>query len=157
LKYYGCYYNKDKNSIYIITERATDDLSIYIKSERLVNKEKYQIIYDICNQLKILHRENIAHRDIKPENILIFENNNIKRAKLCDYGISREIDEKTTQNRGTFTYMAPESRFQYYVNQSNEEPLKGDIWSFGMVMFEVLCDFFFGEKNHLYIIQKKIR
>ena len=78
-----------------------------------------------------LHRKNIAHRDIKPENLLIDSN---FRIKLCDFGWSNTISKKSVRKSvcGTYEYMPPEV--------VNEQPqtLKADLWSLGILLYEML-------------------
>jgi serine/threonine protein kinase len=97
---------------------------------------------DILIGLHDLHSGGKIHRDLKPENVLIREN---RRAALTDFGVvgnkdpnkrlSRSIFRKK-QKFGTPLYMAPEMN-----------DLKGggvtylptiDIWSFGVMMHELL-------------------
>ena len=68
-------------------------------------------LYIIAQAVRYLHTRNppIAHRDLKPENIVIDEHDH---AKLCDFGISKNIDAGTTSNTtqiGTIWYMPPEA------------------------------------------------
>lgn len=78
-----------------------------------------------------LHRKNIAHRDIKPENLLIDSN---FRIKLCDFGWSNVMSKKNVRTSvcGTYEYMPPEV--------VNEQPqtLKTDLWSLGILLYEML-------------------
>ncbi|XP_012703125.1 G-type lectin S-receptor-like serine/threonine-protein kinase LECRK4 [Setaria italica] len=99
-----------------------------------------RIILDIAKGLCYLHEEcrrKIAHLDVKPQNILLDENFN---AKLADFGLSKLIDRDQSQvvtvMRGTPGYMAPE----WLTSQITE---KVDIYSFGVVVMEVIC----GRKN----------
>ncbi|CAN6227585.1 unnamed protein product [Urochloa humidicola] len=99
-----------------------------------------RIILDIAKGLCYLHEEcrrKIAHLDIKPQNILLDENFN---AKLADFGLSKLIDRDKskvmTVMRGTPGYLAPE----WLTSQITE---KVDIYSFGVVVMEVIC----GRKN----------
>ncbi|CAN6242245.1 unnamed protein product [Urochloa humidicola] len=99
-----------------------------------------RIIMDIAKGLCYLHEEcrrKIAHLDIKPQNILLDENFN---AKLADFGLSKLIDRDEskvmTVMRGTPGYLAPE----WLTSQITE---KVDIYSFGVVVMEVIC----GRKN----------
>lgn len=94
-----------------------------------------RIILDIAKGLCYLHEEcrrKIAHLDIKPQNILLDENFN---AKLADFGLSKLIDRDQskvmTVMRGTPGYLAPE----WLTSQITE---KVDIYSFGVVMMEVI-------------------
>lgn len=76
-----------------------------------------------------------------------------KRAKLCDFGISRGLDDKTTNNQGTSRYMPPELK-DSDISLGNDDLVKGDIWSIGMVMMEVVFDFYFYEKKKEINIQE---
>lgn len=78
-----------------------------------------------------LHNLRMLHRDIKPENIL---HNNAGEVKLTDFGIAKDLDH-TVAMAGTFvgtvTYMSPERCL------GEDYDLASDIWSVGMVVFEL--------------------
>ncbi|XP_039158699.1 G-type lectin S-receptor-like serine/threonine-protein kinase SD2-5 [Eucalyptus grandis] len=95
-----------------------------------------KIILDIAKGLAYLHEEchqKIIHLDIKPQNILLDEHFN---AKLADFGLSKLINKDQshvmTTMRGTPGYLAPE-----WLSSLITE--KVDVYSFGIVMLEVLC------------------
>ncbi|KAF8031908.1 hypothetical protein BT93_D0963 [Corymbia citriodora subsp. variegata] len=99
-----------------------------------------KIIIDIAKGLAYLHEDchpKIIHLDIKPQNILLDEHFN---AKLADFGLSKLIEKDQshvmTIMRGTPGYLAPE-----WLSSVITE--KVDVYSFGIVMLEVLC----GRKN----------
>ncbi|XP_056158311.1 G-type lectin S-receptor-like serine/threonine-protein kinase SD2-5 isoform X2 [Syzygium oleosum] len=99
-----------------------------------------KIILHIAKGLAYLHEEchqKIMHLDIKPQNILLDECFN---AKLADFGLSKLIDKDQSQvmttMRGTPGYLAPE-----WLSSVITE--KVDVYSFGIVMLEILC----GRKN----------
>ncbi|KAK1557360.1 hypothetical protein Q3G72_023160 [Acer saccharum] len=98
------------------------------------------IILDIAKGLAYLHEEcsqRIVHLDIKPQNILLDVNS---RAKISDFELSKLIDKDQSQvvttMRGNPGYLAPEF-FSSIVTE------KVDVYSFGMVVKEVVC----GRKN----------
>jgi serine/threonine protein kinase len=77
-----------------------------------------------------IHERRILHRDIKTRNIFLKRN----LIKLGDFGISRLL-LGTTEMASTFTgtphYMSPEALKQSGYNS------KSDIWSLGVVLFEM--------------------
>lgn len=97
---------------------------------------KRNIIMGIAKGLSYLHEEckqRIAHLDIKPQNILLDAKFN---AKLSDFGLSKMINRDQskvmTRLRGTRGYLAPE-----WLGSKITE--KADIYSFGIVVMEILC------------------
>ncbi|KAL9454050.1 hypothetical protein AB3S75_009619 [Citrus x aurantiifolia] len=110
----------------------TDGTKVAVKRLQGIAK----IILDIAKGLTYLHadcRQKILHLDIKPQNILLDDNFN---AKVADFGLSKLIDRDQSQvvttMRGTPGYLAPE-----WLSSVITE--KVDIYSFGVVMLEILC------------------
>jgi len=92
-----------------------------------------EISTQICEGLREAHGAGIVHRDIKPENIVIDKSG---RVRILDFGLARMRGvtklTKDASTLGTFKYMSPE---QY---QNKEVDHRTDIWSFGVVLFEML-------------------
>ena len=97
----------------------------------------------IAGALDAAHRKGIVHRDLKPANILLTKSG----PKLLDFGLAKqtaavkvaEADETVTQAAtlegaivGTLQYMAPEQL------QGHEADARSDIFSFGLVFYELL-------------------
>ena len=69
------------------------------------------------------------HRDIKPSNIVV---NSKGQIKLCDFGVSGELDRSVADTFvGTGTYMAPERI------QGSPYTVKSDVWSVGLTLMEL--------------------
>jgi len=93
------------------------------------------VITQVAKGIKYLHDNGVVHRDIKPEN-LVFGNNSLTPIKLCDFGLSKTIDQGTTDTPcGTVGYLAPE------IAKEQAHSFSVDIWALGCVLYSLLCGF----------------
>jgi serine/threonine protein kinase len=97
-----------------------------VPPKRLVDWSRH-----IASGMHYLHSHKIIHRDLKSPNVLIGAND---VAKISDFGTSRQWNEISTRMSfaGTVAWMAPE----IIRNEPCSE--KVDIWSFGVVLWELL-------------------
>ena len=81
-----------------------------------------------------LHKRHIVHRDIKPANILLTSTNiEIADVKLADFGFAKKLQNSIAGTQiGTPLYMAPE------IFTSDNYTYKADIWSLGVLTYELL-------------------
>ncbi len=102
------------------------------KGSPLAIKQVVEYGIQIGEALQEAHSKGIIHRDIKSENIMINSKNQIK---VMDFGLAKLKGSlkltKTSSTIGTLAYMSPEQI------QGIEADIRSDIFSFGVVLFEM--------------------
>ncbi|KAF8389608.1 hypothetical protein HHK36_024127 [Tetracentron sinense] len=134
-----CSHKNDRLLIYSFMENASLDYWLHEKfhgASSLDWETRLRIAQGTARGLAYLHQScqpHILHRDIKSSNILLDEN---FEAHLADFGLARLIfpydTHVTTDLVGTLGYIPPE------YGQKPVATYKGDIYSFGVVLLELL-------------------
>ncbi len=101
-----------------------------------------EITRQICAGLHFAHSKGIIHRDIKPDNIMVQETAGFLQVKILDFGIAKLTDTQEAAYKtstglifGTPRYMSPE---QIQATASHQLDARSDIYSLGMVVYEML-------------------
>ncbi|KAI3453247.1 hypothetical protein Pfo_009910 [Paulownia fortunei] len=134
-----CKYKNDRLLIYTYMENGSLDYWLHEKIDGPTSLDwetRLQIAQGAARGLAYLHQScepRILHRDIKSSNILLNEK---FEAHLADFGLARLIlpydTHVTTDLVGTLGYIPPE------YGQASVATYKGDIYSFGVVLLELL-------------------
>ena len=134
----------DNNSFCTVIELCNGkDLSSIIHERKKLSENEVKVITkQIVNALIYLSSLNkkIIHYDLKPQNILF----NNYEVKITDFGLAKLIEngnsiELTSQGTGTYFYLPPEC---FNINNNVIINQKVDIWSLGIIVYEML----FGNK-----------
>ena len=127
-----------------------EDLSERLRHGPIPMIEALKIARQVAEALEAAHDKNIIHRDLKPANIKLTADGEVK---VLDFGLAKALEGSATSLAGdsgasmtlsasmtragtvmgTVAYMSPE--------QASGAPVdkRSDIWSFGVVLFELLC------------------
>lgn len=115
-------------------------LARLIEQEGMLSPAKtLGILKQVCSAIEAAHRRGVIHRDLKPENI-VFDRAHDRQeiVKVVDFGIAK-LEEgsthltKTGTTIGTPDYMSPEQI------QGLELDARADVYSLGVVVYEMLC------------------
>ena len=97
-------------------------------------EETLRIATQVAEGLKEAHKKGVVHRDIKSANIMMDERD---QAKIMDFGLARMTGQtmltKEGMAMGTIAYMSPEQA------RGEEVDFRTDIWSLGVVLYEMFC------------------
>ena len=126
---------EDDGKYYIVMEYVEGKTlkNLIKKRGGLTLPEVIDIMTQLTSAIACAHDSNIIHRDIKPQNVLIKEDGLVK---ITDFGIAMALNSneltQTNSVMGSVHYLPPE--------QANGKgaTVKSDIYSLGIVMFELL-------------------
>ena len=120
--------------VLIYFKSSGGDLQSKIKMQKGKNFSEAQILdwfTQICLAIKHIHDRKILHRDLKSQNIFMTQNGLIK---LGDFGVAKCLAntvEKAKTIIGTPYYLSPE------IVQNKPYSFKSDIWSLGILLYEM--------------------
>jgi len=107
--------------------------SLIKKRSGLTLVEVIDIMLQLTDGIACAHNSYIIHRDIKPQNIIVLDDG---RVKITDFGIAQALNRheltETNSVMGSVHYLPPEQA------NGTGTTIKSDIYSLGIVMFELL-------------------
>ena len=136
---------RQDDAIFIATEFVDGVTLRQHMRQRLKLTAVLEIATQIASALVAAHAAGIVHRDIKPENIMVRKDGIVK---VLDFGLAKltEIQDSSSEATtmalvntepgsvlGTPAYMSPEQA------TGREVDARSDIWSFGVVLYEMIA------------------
>jgi serine/threonine protein kinase len=127
---------EEDDNVFIVMEYIDGiELKDKIKSGRIRFDEAINIAIQIAEGLEAAHKKGVVHRDIKSGNIMITKEG---KAKIMDFGLAKigkgSQVTKIGTTIGTISYMSPEQ------THGDELDHRSDLWSFGVVLYEMLSN-----------------
>jgi len=120
------------------------DLATLIRERRRVDtNEAVGYVLQICEAAREAHALGIIHRDLKPSNVFLARDSAGRQSiKVLDFGLAKVIGSRSLDGRltaanaviGSPFYMSPEQ-----MTDSSVVDGRTDIWSIGVLLFELLA------------------
>ena len=126
---------EDNGKYFIVMEYINGKTlkSLIKKRGALTLSEVMDIMLQLTSAVACAHDSYIIHRDIKPQNVMILEDG---RVKITDFGIAMALNSneltQTNSVMGSVHYLPPEQA------NGSGSTIKSDIYSLGILMFELL-------------------
>lgn len=126
---------EDQGQYYIVMEYVNGKTlkNLIKKRGALTLPEVMDIMLQLTSGIACAHDSYIIHRDIKPQNVLILDDGMVK---ITDFGIAMALNSheltQTNSVMGSVHYLPPEQA------NGSGSTIKSDIYSLGILMFELL-------------------
>jgi serine/threonine-protein kinase len=124
---------------YVAGEPVTD----HCDRPRLSVSERLELFVTVCRAIQHAHQRGILHRDVKPSNLLVTTQDGRHVPMVIDFGLAKVLRTEPAsanlltregQFLGTPRYMSPEQ----IELSSDEIDVRADVYSLGVVLFELL-------------------
>ena len=126
----------DGPSLRAVMDRAWGDKALPIDPQIGDPRAIARLVAEVADALHFAHEGKVVHRDVKPHNILLDRDG---RPRLIDFGLAKLLDQRSISVRGdllgTACYMSPE---QTRARQEDVDR-RSDVFSLGVVMYELLA------------------
>lgn len=145
--------DKDDESIYLVFERMDKTLA---KLGRLPPDDAIRIARELIRCTAEMHAARVVHRDLKPQNVLASADGEGHQVAICDLGMARMFDDRSTDFEGWTDYVTsrwyrtpevmcqcrpPSADMETEANAKEEteaNAMHADMWSIGCIFAELL-------------------
>ena len=112
-------------------------------ARRLTNRERIELLVQVCEGVQHAHQKAIIHRDLKPSNVLVTMHDGRALPKIIDFGVAKATSQRLTERTmftevgaliGTPEYMSPEQ-----AGMTGEDvDTRADVYALGVILYELL-------------------
>jgi serine/threonine protein kinase len=117
------------------------NLSSYIYKKKITCENFLTLLENLILGLHLFHSSNLSHGDLKSQNIVL----NLIETKIIDFGGIKSIENPKYECTCTSTYRSPEDYFYEFRNRNEKNvfsyknnSIKSDVWSLGLIMYEMV-------------------
>ena len=115
-----------------------ESLCEFCDRNNLSVRTRLKLFISLCSAIQHAHQKGVIHRDLKPSNVMVVNGESGPQVKVIDFGIAKIAGNgpgHTVEGGllGTPAYMSPEQ-----VKAPNEVDSRTDIYSLGLMLFELL-------------------
>ncbi|XAR66675.1 Non-specific serine/threonine protein kinase [Bertholletia excelsa] len=141
-----------KTKIYIVMEYVSggqlSDKMAYLN--KFNEQEARKCFQQLIDAIDYCHCKGVYHRDLKPQNLLLDSKGNVK---VSDFGLSalRKPGDLLSTACGSPSYVAPE-----LITNKQYEGAAADVWSCGVILFELLAGYLPFDDRSLMNLYRKI-
>lgn len=124
--------------VYVLYDLYHTNLELARTQTRMCTRARKGLLLQMMRGLAYMHDNHVMHRDIKPQNLLV--DDKASRLVLADMGMSKFFTGPVwyTNEMVTLWYRPPELLME---RKKYTEAI--DVWSAGVVMFELMTDLYF--------------
>ncbi|XP_071739298.1 probable receptor-like protein kinase At2g23200 [Rutidosis leptorrhynchoides] len=135
------YSEETEEKIIVLENASIGSLDKHLNNARLTWHNRLKICIDVAIALDFLHggvegQDVVLHRDIKTANVLLFDD---WKAKLSDFGLSLISTINKDSNYAIDHACGTKGYVDDSYLKSSTLTMESDIYSFGVVLFEILC------------------
>lgn len=165
LQYLCGFYDEEKKEWFLVMEIMNKDLNTYVKessSPRRRTVMTIPVIVDMMLQIargmEYLHSQKICHGELNPSNILLKPRTSSEgyfHVKVSGFGLSSVKNQSSPRSSldsdpiVPFIWYAPEVLLEWEQQGNVRYSEKADVYSFGMICFEILTGKVPFEDGHL--------
>ncbi|MBO5307052.1 MAG: protein kinase [Lentisphaeria bacterium] len=113
-------------------EYIPDTLARRLQNGPLPQNELENVLTEVFDGIRQIHKAGFTHRDIKPDNILFVKG----VPKIADIGLLSSLSVTMTQLAGTWEFIPPEERaFEASDSTDRTSRQQNDLYAFGKVIY----------------------